>query len=223
MFVPISDIIDMGWMGPFSWPATMTVDLRNNAETRPSTDQMALKYETPGYSMLGKIVSGPRQKTAARRYESTDNGRSWFVPDSTTGTIITKGYLVDYWEVPIDSEGYGEGNFRSIDLSLLLEDGTPNIEVIDGVATRHIFADVVNMRGARNFFGWFADHAVNTLDFWVSTDTAPTVRQMRAKGRVYATKEKTGVVSFEATWKWSRFNEDFGEVKAPPTETLKSP
>jgi hypothetical protein len=30
-------------------------------------------------------------------------------------------------------------------------------------------------------------------------------------------------VPYTLTWQWSRFNEDLGEVKAPPTETVKSP
>jgi WD40 repeat protein len=35
--------------------------------------------------------------------------------------------------------------------------------------------------------------------------------------------EQPTETSYNITWKWSRFNEDFGEVKAPPTETVKSP
>lgn len=35
--------------------------------------------------------------------------------------------------------------------------------------------------------------------------------------------EKSTDTPYTLTWKWSRFNDDFGEVKPPPPETLKSP
>jgi hypothetical protein len=222
-FVPDPDITHMGQLGPFVWPATMTLDLRNTSDPPPNTDKMILKYETPGHGVLSKIVPGPRLEIETRRYESTDDGQSWFTPGGVSGGIIAKGYIVDYWEVPIDSEGYDEGKFRTIDLSPLLGDDRQDTEDIEGVPTRHMFVDVTDMRDARSLFGWLAHRGANRLDFWVSMDATPTVRQMRAEGRAYATSEKAGIVSFEATWNWTRFNEDFGEVKPPPTETVKSP
>src|SRR5207245_185569 len=38
-------------------------------------------------------------------------------------------------------------------------------------------------------------------------------------------KEDEGVHDrpYTLTWRWSKFNEDLGEIKAPPTETVKSP
>lgn len=35
--------------------------------------------------------------------------------------------------------------------------------------------------------------------------------------------DQSGGTPYTLTWNWSRFNEDFGEVKPPPTETIKSP
>ncbi len=66
------------------------------------------------------------------------------------------------------------------------------------------------------------------LSVWVSTDAAPTVRRMRVDVTTAAndtnsnteTTPTTSPATYSLTWQWSRFNEDFGEVKPPPAATV---
>jgi hypothetical protein len=58
----------------------------------------------------------------------------------------------------------------------------------------------------------------------------PTLRQVIMRGTVdQATIDKAssgGIVKagpYTSTWKWSRFGEDFGEVKPPAADAIKEP
>jgi hypothetical protein len=62
-----------------------------------------------------------------------------------------------------------------------------------------------------------------TLSVWVSTDATPLIRRMRIGVTLPARVggEGTTPTTYSLTWTWSRFNEDFGEVVPPATETVK--
>jgi hypothetical protein len=47
--------------------------------------------------------------------------------------------------------------------------------------------------------------------------------QSKATPTILKENELPTDTPYTLTWKWSRFNEEFGEVKAPPTETIKNP
>jgi hypothetical protein len=48
-------------------------------------------------------------------------------------------------------------------------------------------------------------------------------RKPDAEPSVLKEDEEPTDTPYTLTWKWSRFNEDFGKVEPPPRETVKSP
>lgn len=110
-------------------------------------------------------------------------------------------------------------------------DGDTRTESVGGVPAHHIVTDVqANLHNsvlANTLLS--GEMKTMTLNLWLSTDATPTVRRMRVDATGPAMRG-TGIepgamdnVSCSLTWTWSRFNEDFGEVKPPPAETIKGP
>jgi hypothetical protein len=152
-----------------------------------------------------------------RPYLSYDGGKTW----TTYGVDTPEDYLMamfgSLW-IPHDfdnGEAYGEQMLRHLSFS----DGSPRIERVDDVITRHM---VVNMPESEEQpeFPRVALQGAKGVSLWVSTELAPTIRQMKVEGSNTVEKQET---PFTLTWTWNRFNEDFGEIKPPPTETSKSP
>jgi hypothetical protein len=89
-----------------------------------------------------------------------------------------------------------------------LKDGSPATEKIDGVDTKHITGDAKDLSALSSSAGGSTDEG--TIDFWLSTDAKPTVRQMKFVG-----KDSTGG-PIEGTFKWTKVDEPV-EITAPPT------
>lgn len=113
-------------------------------------------------------------------YSSLDGGKTWAKADASA--------------VPDYSSVYGMWdtiNPNDIDKTKdALKDGVPATEKIDGVDTKH-------MTGANKDLAFVssADASGDTLDFWVTTDAKPTVRQMKIVGNPTS-----------GTFKWSNID-----------------
>lgn len=93
-----------------------------------------------------------------------------------------------------------------------LKDGTPASETLDGVETRHITANGKDFPTLTSGVG--SGPIDGTMEFWVSTDAHPLVRQMKVDG-------KSGDDAVTGTIKWSKFDEKVS-IEAPavgPTAT----
>jgi hypothetical protein len=89
-----------------------------------------------------------------------------------------------------------------------IRDGTPSTETLDGVSTKHIVGNAVELNALTNP-GTEAGQE-GTVEFWISTGETPYVHQMRVDG-------KSGSTEITGTFKWSQFNETF-DIKAPKGE-----
>lgn len=98
--------------------------------------------------------------------------------------------------------------FRPEDIDIVgnaLKDGSPPMEEIDGVSTKHIAGDAAELNALT---GAGSDtEQEGTVEFWVLTGAEPYVYQMRVDG-------KSGGKDIDGTFKWSRFNETF-DIKPP--------
>ena len=89
-----------------------------------------------------------------------------------------------------------------------LKDGTPATEKIDGADTKHITGDAKELSALSSSAGASTDQG--TIDFWVTTDAKPTVRQMKFVGKDSSGGDISGV------FKWSKIDEPVN-ITAPPT------
>ena len=186
-----------------------------SAGSDPNPDKVLLAAES-SVEML--IIEGERS------YQSDDGGKTW--KQWAVDTPAT--YLLALFGPPFgsvwDPEGHVTIREETVD-RLTLKGGSPVVEQIDGTYTRHIVADARGFQGEHSspLGGMLA--GAKTISFWVSTDITPTVRQMRIEGSnvVRGDYEKPIDTPYTLTWKWNRFNEDFGEVKPPPSESVRSP
>ncbi|HEX8228120.1 MAG TPA: hypothetical protein VF826_02280 [Chloroflexia bacterium] len=86
-----------------------------------------------------------------------------------------------------------------------LRDGTPGTETIDGVSTKQIVGDAVELNALTGTGGETGQEG--TVAFWISTGDTPYIHRMRVDG-------KSGSEEVAGTFTWSRFNETF-DIKAP--------
>ena len=159
-----------------------------------------------------------------RPYESYDGGKMWYRWGVDTPAV----YLLALFGPPFGSVWNPDGHVTIKEETvnrLLLKDGTPAVEQIDGPYMRHMVADAKGLEGQESTLLSNLLYGAKTMSFWVSTDATPTVRQMWIEGSNVVHKENRQPTDtpYTLTWKWSHFNEDFGEVKPPPPETVKSP
>lgn len=129
--------------------------------------------------------------TEKASYHSYDGGKTWH----TWGADTPEGYLIamfiPVWNVQEGSDGpssIGEKLVRG----LTFKDGTPRLEVLDGVITRHIVAER-EPSGSQDVEGDYVGLTpvpAGTVHLWVSTDAAPTIRQMRVEGSTTVLKNR---------------------------------
>jgi len=94
-----------------------------------------------------------------------------------------------------------------------LKDVSPSTESLDGGETRHITA---NGKDFPALTSGVAPGAIEgTMEFWVSTDARPLVRQMKVDG-------KSGDDAITGTIKWSKFDEKFS-IEAPAVAPTATP
>ena len=184
----------------------------------------------PGMAMAGDVSSAKGSRytfsmgadrvdylvTTNGIYLSYDGGKSWTQPSVDT----PQGYLVSGFSRIWNSEGTGSIT------SLAFDEGSPAVEVIDGVPTRHLVLSAVQPGNPPGGGVPYGNMGAKSFSIWVSAGSNPDVRQMQIKGeRAASTDAGTAAVAtpYDVTWTWSHFNEDFGEVKPPPTETVKQP
>ena len=109
-------------------------------------------------------------------FSSTDGGKTYTKSDASAVPDFSSFYGM--WDTinPDDVDKAKDG----------LKDGTPATEQVDGTDTKHI-------TGANKDLGSFVGGSTDgSLDFWVTTDAKPTIRQLKV-----TSSETNG------TFKWS--------------------
>jgi hypothetical protein len=91
-----------------------------------------------------------------------------------------------------------------------LKDGTPATEKVDGADTKHMTGNAKDLSALSSSAGAGAAGTEGTIDFWVTTDAKPTVRQMKFAGKDTSGTETNG------TFKWTKVDEPMN-ITAPPT------
>jgi hypothetical protein len=150
-------------------------------------------------------------------YYTYDGGKTWAHYSVDTPMTWLMAMFGSLWmpQDYLNGEAYGEQFVQSLNLT----DGSPRIERIDGITTRQVVADVLKRNEAPDLTN-AALQGAESVSLWVSTEMTPTIRQMKVEG---SNRVENIDAPYTLTWNWSHFNEDFGEVKPPPTETVKSP
>ena len=93
-----------------------------------------------------------------------------------------------------------------------LKDGTPPTETIDGTQTKHITANAKDLQSLKT-----SSSSVDsgTVDIWITTDSKPTVRQMKFDGT-------SDGKPLKGTFKWTKINEQF-KIEPPPQSERVQP
>jgi hypothetical protein len=167
-------------------------------------------------------------------YESRDGGKGWIEhgPGSAGYALLP----VVIYTLPFGSYPYlGGGPYASYFLKdLVVEEGSPRLEEIDGTITRHLVAKVPQPtpypgQDPNSMSSSFWVERVESVSLWISTGAEPQVRKMSVVVRSKTTQFseiKTDMpeqVFYDLSWYWSRFNEDLGAIEAPPGEALITP
>lgn len=120
-------------------------------------------------------------------YESYDGGKAWQRPTVDTPASYLIPYLGTLWK---PSPDFGPGDMILRDL--MLKDGNPTSEIIDGVYTKRMTADA-QAPGASSPapFTQYAKGA-KSITIWVSTEITPTIRKMRIEGGNTLTTNEVG-------------------------------
>jgi hypothetical protein len=169
-------------------------------------------------------------------YESYDGGNTWNRPQIDTPAYLFIGTFGLIWDArySFGSPTTGEQMIKQ----LAFKDDSSTVESIDGVMTRHMLAEPNVPPEIGEASAWVMEGA-KTISIWVSTDITPTIRQMTVDGidippsdgandpaSATATLKENGQPPdkpYHLTWKWSRFNEDFGVINPPPPEKINTP
>jgi len=222
----MTDLEQMGYSGPPYYTITATVNLEKSKRTESGIEQMVIEYTglslDPKQNLDWNIIV-----TGGDWYISTDGGKSWSISDSEAPGYLAVS-LINEW-------GWDEEHTSQFDKALnnglVLKDGSPRAETVDGTSTRHIILDIEGIKDTDELPFPYDSLGTKEVHFWVSTGTLPTVKQIRLKGALPpasmtptpgSTKgtEEHEALSFTYAWKWSRFNEDFADIKPPPTATV---
>jgi hypothetical protein len=138
-------------------------------------------------------------------YLSTDGGTT-FTNAGAAGSSITSGFaaFTSMWDTfqPDQVDKAKDA----------LKDGTPATEKINGVDCKHITADAKDLSVLGGSTG---STTQGTIDFWVSTDAKPYIRQMKIDG----TSDGQPI---KGTFTWDKFDQQF-DIKAPPTSFKLNP
>ncbi len=155
------------------------------ADVDAANNKLKMDTKTPSQS-ISVIAIG------SDVYLSTDGGKT-FTPSAASGQLTQPiGSFLHMWD-----------NFNANTATTMtnaLKEGNPSSEQIDGVDTKHLSIDSAALGAA-------SGGAQGTVDLWISTDSNPTIRQMKAA-------TTTAGQTTTATIKWNKFNEDPG-IKAP--------
>lgn len=223
---------------------TITADLQFGP--KGSTIEMADdgKIEGAPNLMLGVGPTGIKIRTTRDAwFESYDGGNTWYkaTGDTPGGFLML---MFGWWWNPSPSPDPSATPDPSAGEQMVSQmtftDADPRVEQVDGTLTRHIVArpdEVAKTADRLGMSDWnqMGGATVDEVDLWITTDISPTVRQMvmKASGPASSltvpTPGATGKGAqaagspYTLHWKWSQFNADFGEVKDPPPETVKSP
>jgi WD40 repeat protein len=129
--------------------------------------------------------------TEKETYHSYDGGKTW----TTWGVDTPEGYLfvmfVPVWTVQEGPNGPGTMGEELV-RGLTFKDGTPRLEVVDGVITRHMVAER-QPSGSQDDEGSYMGLTplpTGTIHLWASTDVTPTIRQMRVEGSTVLRKNR---------------------------------
>lgn len=158
-------------------------------------------------------------------YNTTDGGRSWQEVEGPA--LFAAGVAINSF---VNSWWYYLGPPAEVNYN----NGSPQLETIDGTLTRHVTADLTGLTDFRGDQLDILGEAPNQVELWISTGATPVVHRVVARGYRSASATPSAQVTagtagqeiaqgepYTMTWTWSRFNEDLGEVKPPPTESLR--
>ena len=125
-------------------------------------------------------------------YMSTDGGKTYFQSPSSGQLTQSLSSFVHMWDK------YNASTATT--MTNALKEGVPASEQIDGIDTKHFIVDSAAFNGA-------AGNSQGTVELWISTDSSPTIRQLKASST-------TAGNTTNVTVKWSKFNEDLN-ITAP--------
>jgi hypothetical protein len=124
-------------------------------------------------------------------YESYDGGKTWEDPK---GADTFPGMLVSLLQWSHRGSLLLGPPTRDVLSTLVFTDGTPLVERIGGVPTRHLMTPLPAEGDVPDpgFLGDFPDRGPLTLHLWVSTDITPTIRQVRIAGAPQTPEQRIG-------------------------------
>ena len=125
-------------------------------------------------------------------WTSTDGGKTYRADPASESKAEGFGPLIDEWRI---GDMLGVATAPSA-----IKAGMPPMEAIDGVETNHYVIDNKDFAGV-------GLGTAGTMEFWITPQSNPTVRQERMTILV-------GGAATISTTRWSKFNEDFA-ITAP--------
>lgn len=135
-------------------------------------------------------------------YITTDGGKTY---QKGSASDLNLDNFVNLWDKFESSKISAAGD--------LLKDGSPATEKIEGAETRHITG---SSKELGDVLGSGSSSSTGTVEFWLTTDSKPTVRQMRVAGTSSGT-------TTDVTVNWVKVNElDPIEVPASVKEAATS-
>jgi LppX_LprAFG lipoprotein len=135
-------------------------------------------------------------------YLSTDGGKTFTKTDPSSNPVSGLGSFTKMWD-----------SFKPADIdkaASALKDASPANDTIDGATTKHITANAQDLSSLSSAAG-SGGVMTGTIDIWVSTDTNPTVRQMKVNGT-----SSGQAINFNM--KWSNINQPV-TITAPPASS----
>lgn len=148
-------------------------------------------------SLYGSILDLQMIERSNSMYTSASDGKAWARTSRSTGSLTFLLTLTD----PI-AEVWTEMADDEVEEAIVhLRDGSPAIEQVDGVTTKHMTGDIMRFPA---FAGIIGGHTASegVVDVWISTDSPSYVRRMQISG-------KSGRENISGSIVWSRFDEVF--------------
>lgn len=170
----------------------MTADITSSGQTVKLDGDIDRGADNVKLSMSMAGQSVDVIKVGSDYFSSSDGGKTYTKSDASSVPDLSSFYTMWSTIKPGDVDKAKDA----------LKDGTPPTEQIDGADTKHMTGTNKDLSA---FVASTAGSEDGTLDFWISTDAKPTVRQMKI------TSTQTN-----GTFKWTKIDAPVN-ITAPPT------